>query len=285
MYAIMGVTGKVGGALARQLLDDGIKIRAILRDAAKGGTWWDRGAEVALADLEDPKTLGEALAGAAGVFVMLPPDFDPAPGFPEARQRISHLRQAILLAMPPKVVVLSTIGAEAKQPNLLNQLGLLEQALGDLPMPVTFLRAAWFMENAALDVPSARDEGVIHSYLQPLDRRVPMISAVDVGHMAAALLQEDWTGARVVALEAERRVSPLDIAQAFSRTLGRPVEAEAVPRENWEAIFRDAGMQNPSPRMQMIDGFNEGWIDFADRGAHARKGATGLDEAIAALVK
>jgi NAD(P)H dehydrogenase (quinone) len=43
------------------------------------------------------------------------------------------------------------------QPNLLNQLGLVEKALGALPTPVCFLRAAWFMENVAWDVAPARD--------------------------------------------------------------------------------------------------------------------------------
>ncbi|MGX8008523.1 hypothetical protein ACVDG8_005605 [Mesorhizobium sp. ORM8.1] len=36
--------------------------------------------------------------------------------------------------------------------------------------------------------------------------------------------------------------------------------------------------------MQMIDGFNEGWIDFRDPNAERRKGRTGIDEAIAKLV-
>ncbi|MFZ0500774.1 MAG: hypothetical protein WAU49_10955 [Steroidobacteraceae bacterium] len=43
-------------------------------------------------------------------------------------------------------------------------------------------------------------------------------------------------------------------------------------------------MKNPIPRMQMLDGFNAGWIDFPDRGAHARKGSISLNQAIASLV-
>jgi NAD(P)H dehydrogenase (quinone) len=37
--------------------------------------------------------------------------------------------------------------------------------------------------------------------------------------------------------------------------------------------------------MQMIDGFNAGWIDFAEQGAHARKGSIGIDQAISTLVQ
>jgi NAD(P)H dehydrogenase (quinone) len=44
-------------------------------------------------------------------------------------------------------------------------------------------------------------------------------------------------------------------------------------------------MKNPTPRIQMIEGFNAGWIDFADRGAHARKGFTSIDQAITTLIQ
>jgi NAD(P)H dehydrogenase (quinone) len=283
MYVVTGITGKVGGAVARSLLQAGLPVRAVVRDSAKGRAWAEAGCDVAVADLDDAGPLTQAFSGAEGVFAMLPPVFDPSPGFPEARSMIATLSQALEAAGPQRVVALSTIGADAAQPNLLNQLGLLEQSLSQLSMPVTFLRPAWFMENAALDVAAARETGVIRSYLQPLDRPVPMVAAQDVGATAAALLQEHWDGVRVVELEAAERVTPLALAAAFAKTLGRPVDAQAVPRDQWEAIFRADGMANPTPRMQMIDGFNAGWIDYPDRGASARKGPTRLDEAVAAL--
>jgi uncharacterized protein YbjT (DUF2867 family) len=215
---------------------------------------------------------------------MLPPVFDPAPGFPEAMGFIKPLRAALERANPAKVVALSTIGAHAAQPNLLNILGRMEHAFGSLPMPVAFLRAAWFMENAAWDIDSAKS-GVIQSYLQPLDRAVPMISTDDVGWAAAALLQERSEGKQVVELEGPQRVSPNALAAAFAKALGTPVRAEAVPRDRWEAIFRGQGMKHPTPRIQMIDGFNAGWIDFADRGARARKGFIGIEQAVTTLLQ
>jgi uncharacterized protein YbjT (DUF2867 family) len=181
-------------------------------------------------------------------------------------------------------VALSTVGADAPQPNLLNVLGRMEEAFGSLPMPVTFLRAAWFMENAAWDIASARN-GLIETYLQPLNRAVPMVSTDDVGRAAAMLLQEDWEGTRMVELEGAQRVSPNELAAAFAKVLGTPVRAEVVPRDRWESVFRAQGMKNPAPRMQMLDGFNAGWIDFPDRGAHARKGSIGIDQAIATLIQ
>jgi NAD(P)H dehydrogenase (quinone) len=284
MYAVTGITGKVGAAVARSLLSADQPVRAVVRDRGKGAEWANLGCDIAVADLVDAGALTKAFEGTEGVFAMLPPVFDPTPGFPEARKFIASMYTALAEAKPKKVVVLSTIGADAPQPNLLNALGLMEDALKTLPVPVVFLRAAWFMENAAWDVASAR-EGNIQSYLQPLDRPIAMIATDDVGRTAAALLQENWEGRRVVELEGAQRVSPNTLADAFAKALAQPVRAQAVPRDRWESIFRAQGMKNPTPRMQMIDGFNTGWIDFPNLGANARKGSIGINQAIATLIQ
>jgi uncharacterized protein YbjT (DUF2867 family) len=284
MYTVTGITGKVGAAVARALLSADQPVRAVVRDGGKGAPWADLGCEIAVADLVDAGALAKAFEGTEGVFAMLPPVFDPTPGFPEARAFIASMRTALAEAKPNKVVALSTIGADAPNPNLLNALGLMEDAMKTLSMPVAFLRAAWFMENAAWDIASAR-QGNIQSYLQPLDRPIPMIATDDVGRTAAALLQENWEGRRVVELEGAQRVSPNTLADAFAKTLAKPVRAQAVPRDRWESIFRAQGMKNPTPRIQMIDGFNAGWIDFPNRGANARKGSIGIDQAVATMIQ
>jgi len=284
MFAVIGITGQVGAAVARSLLSTGQPVRAVVREQSKGAPWAEQGCDIAVADLLDTEALAAAIDGTDGMFAMLPPVFDPAPGFPEAMAYVDSLRSAIARSKPAKVVALSTVGADASRPNLLNVLGLMEKAFESLPVPVTFLRAAWFMENAAWDIDSARS-GLIQSYLQPLERAVPMVSTDDIGRVAAALLQERWDGKRVVELESPQRVSPNDLAAAFAKALGTPVHAEVVARDRWESIFRAQGMKNPTPRMQMIDGFNAGWIDFADRGAHALKGSIGIDQAIATLIE
>ena len=281
MYAVTGITGQVGSALGKQLLAAGLPVRAVVRDKAKGATWSARGAEVALADLNDSAALTLAFTGAEAVFVLLPPTFDPGAGFPEARRTIAALREALAAARPGRVVVLSTIGAQATQPNLLNQLGIMERELGTLDLPVTFLRAGWFIENSLWDVASARADGRIASFLQPLDRPIAMVACADISALAAELLQQTWSGHRVVELEGPTRISPADIAASFSRLLNKEVTAQAVPRSEWEELFTSQGMKNPTPRMQMLDGFNQGWIEFEGQ---PRKGTTTLDTAIAGLI-
>ena len=71
--------------------------------------------------------------------------------------------------------------------------------------------------------------GVITSYLQPLDWALPMVATDDVGRAAAEL--EDWQGRRVAEVEGPARVSPNDLAEAFTKALGRPVSIKAAPRD------------------------------------------------------
>jgi uncharacterized protein YbjT (DUF2867 family) len=285
MYAITGITGKVGGALGKSLLAKGQRVRAVLRNRSKADAWAARGCEIALADMAKTDELTAAFEGTQGVFILPPSDFDPAPGYPEARRVIDALTAALKAAEPKKILCLSTIGADAVHDNLLTQRTLMEKALAASGLPVTFLRPAWFMENALWDVASARDEGVLHSFLQPADRPFPMVATQDIGSVAADLLVDDWSGTRIVELEGPVRVSPNDLARAFASALGRPVRVEIVPRGSWETLFLSQGMKNPTPRIRMLDGFNEGWIEFSDRGSSALKGRTTLAEVVTQLVR
>lgn len=281
MYAVMGITGQVGGEVARTLLAAGQRVRAVVRSAGKGEQWAGNGCEVAIAEVDDPAAMAQAFRDVDGVFVLMPSNYDPSPGFPETRQVVENIRQALEAARPGKVVCLSTIGAQARQPNLLNQLQLLEQALNTLALPVTFLRPAWFMENARWDVEHATGSGMIPSFLQPLDKPVPMIATADVGRVAAQLLLESWQGQRIVELEGPQRITPRQLGAAFSELLGKPIRMQSVPRDTWQALFESQGMRHPQPRMQMIDGFNEGWIEFE---GEPRKGRVALSTVLKGLL-
>ena len=51
---------------------------------------------MALADISDGEALAAAFEGAEGVFVLIPPMFDPTPGFPESRSVSASLKSALM---------------------------------------------------------------------------------------------------------------------------------------------------------------------------------------------
>jgi NAD(P)H dehydrogenase (quinone) len=284
MFAVTGITGNVGGEVARNLLAAGQPVRAVVREIGKGETWTKLGCDLVEADINDASALTTAFKGVDGIFVLVPANFDPLPDFREARAIAATLRSAIEAARPGRVVYLSTIGAQAIRSNLLTQHSIIEQALGESSIPISFLRPGWFMENSIWDVAPARN-GMISSFLQPLNKPVPMVATADIGRVAAQLIQTTWNGRSVVELEGPHRVTPKEIAATFADLLGRPVKTEAVPRETWESLFKSQGMKNPLPRIQMLDGFNEGWIEFQSGESGSRKGKIELRTVLQRLIE
>jgi len=286
MYAVMGLTGQVGSAVANHLLAQGKQVRGIVRNPEKAAAWSARGVELAVADYSDPAALSAAFRGTDGVFAMIPPYFAPSPDFSEPRSVISALHGALLKAQPERVVYLSSIGAQQTSGiGLITVLHLLEESLDALPMPTASLRAGWFMENSAWDVAPAREQGNLYSFLQPLDHSFALVATEDIGLAGAQTLLEDWTGHRRIEVGGPRRYSPQDIAAAFSAALGKPVEPVIVPRDTWKAMFVAQGTEEirTAPRIEMLDAFNSGWIDFGIPGTEKFTGTTELDTVIRAL--
>jgi NAD(P)H dehydrogenase (quinone) len=277
MYAVMGITGQVGAAVAETLLDQGEQVRAIVRDLGKARAWAARGVELAEADYDDPVALGAALRGSKAVFVMIPPNFAPSPDFREPKKTIESVGAALELGKPEKVVYLSSIGAQQTHGlGLITALHLLEERIDQLSIPTAALRAGWFMENTIWDVPAAHDQGKFFSYLQPLDADFALVGAKDIGQIAAEVLHEEWSTHRHIEVAGPSRYTPRQIAEALASSLGTPVEPVAVPRETWD--FN-------APRAEMVDAFNSRWIDFGVPGTEHIQGAGDLKDVIANVVR
>jgi len=284
MFFVAGITGHVGGAAARRLLEGGYALRTLARDPARASAWARRGVEVFQGDLADGAALASALDGVEGAFLLLPPVLAPAPGFPEARAIISSFRRALGQAPPPRLVALSSVGSERTSGlGLITATHELEAALWDLPLPTAFLRAGSFLENYALGLGAAAESGWFDTFLSPTYRRVPVVATEDVGAEVARLLARGWSGRRLV--EVGMRASPDDLARAMAEVLGRPVRARSIAREHWRASLEAGGLVagTTGPFEEMEDAFNSGWIDFGAPDTHPVRGDVTLAEFFARL--
>jgi uncharacterized protein YbjT (DUF2867 family) len=263
MYFVSGITGHVGGAAARHLLHEGHTVRALARDPRKAAEWSQQGVDLRQGDFNDAAAVARAMDGVEAAFLMLPPFFAPAPGFPEAKAIIASFRQALRQTPPPRLVVLSSVGSQQRSGlGHITVTHLLEEALGDLPFPTAFVRAGSFLENYTRALEIAAATGWFDSLWTPTDRAVPMVATADIGAEVARLLVGGWSGKKIVELGS--RSSPDDLARAMSEVLGRPVRARAVPREQWSASLAAQGLPPRAigPFEEMVDAYNAGWIDF-----------------------
>src|SRR6266850_2009310 len=148
MFVVLGASGHTGKVVAETLLGQKKKVRVVLRDAGKTRAWKEAGADVAIADVEDGAALKHAFNGAEGVYVLLPPNFASSQVRIDNGRRTKIIVAAIEAASVPHVVMLSSVGAQ--QSNGTGPvLGLrdAEAAFSRATAAVTFLRAAYFMEN------------------------------------------------------------------------------------------------------------------------------------------
>ena len=158
MFLVVGITGKVGGATATHLLAQGKKVRALVRDRAKAASWADQGVELVDGDWNDTAAIERALDGVDGAFVMLPAVWAPSPDFKEAKGVIANYVEALTKAAPPRVVALSSMGANRTSGlGMITALSLLEQGFRDLASPVAVVSfqspstssTPWAIQSAA----------------------------------------------------------------------------------------------------------------------------------------
>lgn len=287
MHVVVGITGNTGGTVARTLLDRGARVKAVVRDVGRAESWAAKDVELATGDLKDAESLERAFAGAEAAYVLNPPAYTAPDLFAEAEQMARAIRRASEATGLRHLVVLSSVGAHIPTgTGNIHTNWYFEDCLGGLSGHVTFVRPAYFMQNWGAVAAAAARDGVLPSFLGPLDRAIPMVSAADIGRVAAQAMLDGDRAPTVIELAGPRSYSPNDAAAAFGKVLGRAVQAIEVPEAQWPAVLKQTGFTDRTIEawVEMFGGFNSGAIDFEGVGK-LQRGTTTLEQAVAALLE
>jgi uncharacterized protein YbjT (DUF2867 family) len=286
MFLVTGITGKVGGATARHLLARGKRVRALVRDRAKAATWTDQGVELVDGDWNDAAAIERALKGVDGAFVMLPAVWAPSPDFKEAKGVIANYVEALTKAPPPRVVALSSMGADRTSGlGMITALSLLEQGFRDLKLPIAYVRAGGFFENFLFGLQVAQG-GTLPVFYNPTSRKSAMVATNDIGAQVGSLLSGPaWSGHRVIELGS--MVSADEVAGQLGEILNRDVKAFAVPRAGWAQAFEQFGVPkgHTGPAEEMYEAVNAGWMELGTEGTEHVAGTTSARDVFAAAQK
>jgi uncharacterized protein YbjT (DUF2867 family) len=286
MFLVMGITGKVGGATAKHLLAQGKEVRALVRNRGKAAIWADQGVQLVDGDWNDSAAIEMALRGVEGAFVMLPAEWAPSPDYKEAKAVIANYVGALAQAAPPRVVALSSMGANRTSGlGMITALSLLEQGFRDLKLPIAYVRAGGFFENFLYGLQVAQG-GTLPVYYNPTDRKSTMVATNDIGAEIAALLTgPTWLEHRVIELGS--MVSAEQVATQLGEVLKIDVKAFAIPRAGWSAAFEQFGIPKgwTGPAEAMFDAVNSGWMDLGVEGTEHVPGATSARDVFAAVRK
>ncbi len=285
MYVVTGATGNTGSVVANRLLDAGKKVRVIVRSAEKGAAFAKRGAEVAVADLNDEKALEAAIKDAEGLYLLSPPDLTTKSFIAERKLLTESIAKTIQRANVKHVVLLSSVAAQhASGTGPILTVHNAEEQLRASGVPTTFVRAAYFVENWGGVIAVAKKDGVLPSFL-PEGLRIPMVASRDIGVVAAQALLDGPRGSRVIELAGPRDASPADVATAVGKLLGRPVRVVEAPLDAVVPTFASFGVSENVAGLfrEMYAGVASGVVRFDGRGESAR-GTTTVEEALRPFV-
>lgn len=285
MFVVAGVTGNTGKVVAETLLAQKKPVRVIVRDTKKGESWKAKGAEIAIAELDDEKALTDALRGAEGAYLLLPPNWTATDVLRDNKARAQKIANAVEASGVKHVVFLSSIAAHLTSgtgPVVSAHDG--EVALGKTKANLTFVRASYFMENIGSSL-YALGEGKFPTFIN-LDQPVAMIATHDIGTVAAKALLEGGKGKQVIELEGPKPYSQRDVAAALSRLTKKTIEPQQGPEDVMVSALTSAGVPPAWAPLyhEMTHALNTGVFVFEGKGATHVKGTTPLESVLEKLI-
>lgn len=232
LILVTGATGKQGKAVATSLLENGWRVRALVRDRGKALELTHMGAEIFVGDLDDFASIDKAMEGAKGVFSVQ--------NFWEAGYEREILQGKALAESAAKHQVrhfiyssVQSAGRKTGIPHFESKWQI-EDCIRQLNLPYTILRPVFFMENFLYpDFRKSLDAGVLPMEMKP-NTPLQMVHVDHVGDFARYCFDRQRIGEEIDLASDE--LTMLQVAESFSKVLGRPVKFVSISLEESERV-------------------------------------------------
>lgn len=234
IIAVTGATGQQGGAVARKLLADGWKVRALTRDINKPAAQELKslGAELAAGDMDSHSDLEAAFQGAYGVF-SVQNFWLPNVGFDGEIQQGKNVADAAKTAGVEHLLY-SSVGSAHRgmgQKHFESK-WIIEQYIQSLNIPHTILRPVAFFENFNWEQPAISNGTFNAIGLRPEKER-QLIAVQDIAFFVglAFATRREYLG-KTIELAGDA-LTESQIADTFAKVIGRPVALTVPTGGGW----------------------------------------------------
>lgn len=236
MILITGASGKTGRAVIDKLAGSGQAVCALVRRPEQREALLQSGvSEVIIGDLESQADLALATRGATAIYHI-------CPNMHPAEVTIGQtLIEAARSNGVRRIIYHSVLHPQTQaMPHHWNKLRM-EELLFESGLEFTILQPCAYMQNVLAYRKSIVEEG---RYRVPyaVGTRISMVDLNDVAEVAAKVLTEAGHSGAIYELVGSEALSQSEVAQILGETLGRPLQAEAQDRSEWETNARRAGM-------------------------------------------
>jgi uncharacterized protein YbjT (DUF2867 family) len=183
---ITGATGNIGSQVIPALLENGVNVRAYVRNPEKAKQLEAAGVQVFMGDFLDQDALNKAAENVDAILAITPPN-------PDAVAQGDTILKAALNSGSPYYLRLSAIGAAADAPTENGKLHYeSDKALMESGLTYTILRPHYFMQNMFGSVESIKSQG--NFYLGMGEGRLGMIDVRDIADCFVSLLLNNGEG-------------------------------------------------------------------------------------------
>jgi uncharacterized protein YbjT (DUF2867 family) len=249
---VTGATGNTGSGLVPALLSKGVDVRAFVRNESKAQPLKDAGAEIVIGNLDQPKTIEPAVKGVDEIYLL-------TWNGPTQAQQAENVIRAAKRAGNPHIVRHSMWGSEKSR--IVKQGDQVDEALKSSGLSWTLLKPTFFMQNLMMAAKTIASDGVI--YWDVGNGKLGMIDVRDIVDVATAVLTGTGHGGKTYILTGPQAISFHDIAETFSKVLGKEVKYVSVPGE--AALQSMVGMGFPEwiarGYGELMEGFSENFAN------------------------
>jgi uncharacterized protein YbjT (DUF2867 family) len=259
---ITGATGNTGSALVPALRNAGVDVRIFVRNESKAQPLKELGVEVVIGDLDKPETIAPAVQGVDKIYLL-------TWNGPTQEQQANNAIKAAKQAGDLHLVRHSMWGPESR---IIKQGYKVDEAIKSSGLPWTILRPTFFMQNTMMAAQTISSDGMI--YWDMKDGKLAMIDVRDIVDTAVAVLTGSGHEGKDYILTGPEAISFHNVANTFSKVLGKDVKYVNVPGE--AAVQSMVGMGVPEwiakGYAELSEGFSE---NFASKATENVENLTG----------
>ncbi len=226
-------------------------------------------AEVVQGSHGDADAITKALAGADRMFWLVPPPPFSHPGSAE-HYYLDFTRPACqaIASQGVRVVGVSTLGHGYQgKAGLLSAALAMDKLIEGTGAAYRALALPFFMENLLRQAQAIKEQGTF-SMANAAGRPLPTVATRDIAAAAAALLLDtSWSGQASVPVASPDNLTPDDMAEVISDTLGRTIRYRQVPVADCQVAMlqRGASQAMAQDMADMIEAQNNGIYDAEPR--------------------
>lgn len=255
---ITGATGNIATLVIPALIENGITVRAFVRNAKKTESLKKLGVEIFVGDLSDQQLINEAAKGMDAVLSLT------AAG-PDAVAQASAITKAAKRADVKHLVRMSAIKAAEDAPTENGRSHFqTDKEIIASGIPYTIIRPHFFMQNLFMSVPTILEQG--NMYWGMGHGKLGMIDIRDIADCIVTLLTNGGHEGEIYNPTGAPSITFTEAAAIISKGIGKPVNYISIPIEAVGEALRSMGQGEWVAQLMMdySKAYSEGWGDYTN---------------------